>query len=227
MQIRYTRTGGLKPPRDREVLEIGADGSFTLWRSIAAATQPATAIGSFAGKAPEYAALLRLAKAAAAAGELSIRPAPDSPVESIQVGDVKARLGIYDQPEAPWGPFIERMRMLLGELTSMPRAALALELDQDGMAARLVQHGSDPLTLDLSDLTVRAVLWEGSNKQGDWWARGAAGPQSVEATPGWTYELPFGHGFTIGAQQRVAAYVTCAAFDGTKKVPVALSSARA
>jgi hypothetical protein len=228
MTIRYTRSGGRTPPRDREVLEIGDDGAFTLWRSVGSATDPPTPVGSFAGKleARDRTAITKLADAARQAGDLNIRPKPDSSTETISLDGATARLGALDQPEEPWGPLITRLRELLGELTSKPRAALALEVTPDGTAARLVQQGSDSLELDLTKLTVRAVLWKEYDKRGDWHAKDVSNPGRITADPGWSLDLPFDHGFHIGSGEEVVAYVTCSAFDGDQAILVALTSPR-
>jgi hypothetical protein len=123
---------------------------------------------------------------------------------------------------------IEQLRHLLGDLTASPQAAIGLELLDGGRAARLVHQGSDNLRLNLSGLTVRAVLWEGYNKAGDWRASDlpAGATDQINAGPGWSFDLPFDHGFDIAAGQEVVAYVTFAAFDGEQAIPVALETMR-
>lgn len=230
MNIRYTRSGGRTPPRDREILDIDATGAFTLWRSVGAATNPPTPVGQFAGQldAQLAAELQRETQAAVNAGDVSLTPRPDSPVETITLDGVKARLGAYDEPAGAWGTLVSRLRQLLGDLTAFPQAALAIEVQPDGTRAKLIQQGPDALQLDLSALTVRAVLWEGDNKAGDWRAPKASGSTGrLNADPGWTYDLPFDHGFTVASGQEIVVYVTLTAFDGQQATPVALSSPRA
>jgi hypothetical protein len=229
MNIRYTRSGGRTPPRDREILDIDATGAFTLWRSVGAATNPPTPIGRFVGQldAQLNAEVQSEAQAALDAGDVSQTPRPDSPVETITVDGVKARLGAYDEPAGAWGTLVSRLRQLLGDLAAFPQAALTLEVQPDGSRAQLIHQGSEALQLDLSALTVRAVLWESDNKAGDWRAPKASGsPGRLTADPGWTYDLLFDHGFTVASGQDVVAYVTLTVFDGQQAIPVALSSPR-
>jgi hypothetical protein len=228
--INYTRTGGRTPPRDREILAISNTGVFRLWRSVAFASDPPTPVGWFGGTltVTDLTQLSSLATAAQQAGDLSIKPTPGSPIETLQVAGATARIGAYDEPEEPWGSLFEQLRGLLGSLTAAPQAALTVQVDPDGQAARLIHLGAQPLTIDLSELQVRAVLWESYNKQADWQSP-ADNQGSVIANPGWNYPLPFDHNFTIATGQEVVAYVTCAITDPdqpNQSVPVALQSLR-
>ena len=226
--IRFTRTGGTRPPRDREILQIEDDGSFTLWRSIGSATFPSTPVGRFAGTLPEE-TLQQLKAAGRAAhdtGDLTRSLRPGTAIANIQIGDVKAKLGIHDEPEGPWGELLPQLSALLGELTSMPRAALGIAVAEDGLSASLRHLGTEPLSVDLSDLTVRAVLWKGYLKVGDWFAptRETTGSETIESSEGWQYALPFDHGFELDEAHRVVAYVTLAIADGERLIPIKLSS---
>jgi hypothetical protein len=49
MMIHYARSGGFRPPRDREILTIEEDGAFTMWRSVGSAVHPPSPVGRFAG----------------------------------------------------------------------------------------------------------------------------------------------------------------------------------
>lgn len=228
--INYTRTGGRTPPRDREMLDISSTGTFRLWRSVAFASDPPTPVGRFGGTltATDLAQLSSLATAAQQAGDLSIKPTPGAPIETLQVAGVTARIGAYDEPEEPWGPLFEQLRELLGSLTAAPQAALTVQVAPDGQAARLIHLGSQSLTIDLSELRVRAVLWESYNKQADWQSPASDQGRQI-ATPGWSYPLPFDHNFTIATGQEVVAYITCAITDPdqpSQPIPVALQSLR-
>ena len=233
MKISYRRTGGWKPPQDNERLDIQDDGIFTMWRSVGWATNPATPVGRFAGRLSEgeLTTLQREASSAAQAGDIQIMITPDAPVEAIQVGGAKAVLGANDQPGGAWGPLVEHLRRLLAELTASPRAAVSVQVSDDGKKARLVHLGDEPLRLDLSTLSVRAVLWEDYDRLGDWSAPPrAAGDghlSDVRAGPGWSVDLPFSHGFEVRPGSAVVAYVNFVAYDGHEPVAVSLQSPHA
>jgi hypothetical protein len=212
------------------LLEINPDGTFSMWRSVGNATQPPAPIGRFAGQLePQIQAELQQAAAKAVeAGNFKLTPPPGAATETITLDQVQARLGANDEPEGAWAGLIEQLRRLLGDLTASPQAAISLELLDGGRAARLTHHGPDALQLDLSGLTVRAVLWEGYNKAGDWRANElpAGATDNITAGPGWSFDLPLAHGFNIAPSQEVVAYVTFAAFDGEQAIPVALETMR-
>jgi hypothetical protein len=231
--IEYKRTGGFRPPRDREILTIDEQGVFSMWRSVAAAVFPPTAVGRFSGElSPDAAAALKkLAEAAAQAGDLQVLIPPDSAVERVAVSgvalgdDAKASLGIHEEPGGAWGALLERLRQLLADLTAHPQAAL--KLTADGQTSCLTHVGDQPLQLDLSGLSVRAVLWTGHQNSGDWRYDGpATWENEIVAEPGWSLELPFAHEHKTGASAEVVAYVTLAAYDGRRRVPISLESPR-
>jgi hypothetical protein len=228
--IQYKRTGGSRPPRDRELLTVDDKGEFSLWRSIGAAVFPPTAVGRFAGQlnAGDLAALQKLTQAAQKAGDLAVVPLPGSVIERVILGDgVNARLGIHDEPDGPWGALLARLRQLLADLTAHPQAALKLTVTAKGDAARLAHLGDQPLRLDLSGLAIRAVLWEGYKNLGDWRYSGPAEWEGdIVAEPGWSLELPFAHGHAVRPSMEVVAYVTLAAYDGRRLVPIGLESPR-
>jgi hypothetical protein len=231
MAIKFQRRGGRKPPRDNEVLTIEDDGSFDLWRSVGWTTQPPAPVGRFGGQLEET-ERIRLQEevaAAQAAGDLQQTPRPDSSIDSVELPGARARLGNNDRVSGPWAPLIDHLRSLLGELTRSPRAALGLEVKADGRGARLVHLGSEPLRLNLDGLTVRAVLWRENRKAGDWTAPAESRPsgRSAETSEdGWTFDLPFGHGFEVDGESEVVAYVTLGLYDDERQVPVSLESAR-
>lgn len=231
MKVHYERSGGRQPPRDREILEISEDGSFTLWRSVGWATHPPTPVGRFAGHLePETHQAVRVAAVAAvAAGDLRLLPKPDAAIETVLVDSVRARMGTHEEPPGAWGTLMTHLRQLLGELTNQPQAALGLEVVDGGRSARLIHLGSQPLRLDFNDLTVRAVLWEGYRKVGDWWAaRGwrPSGSADVTATAGWSLALPFEHNFVVTEGREVVAFVTLTIYDGERRIPISLTIPR-
>jgi hypothetical protein len=228
MFIEFQRTGGM-PPADREYLKIEQDGSFSLWRSIGWTTSPPTPVGRFAGKLgqEEQARLQNLIEVVSLTGNLQLKASPDSSIDRIKTGSVNATLGANDEADEPWGSLIEQLREWLGDLTRSPRAAVALQVAPDGQSARLVQQGEQALRLDLSELTVRAVLWEGYLTIEDWWAKIPSQELGeINTGSGWVLELPFQHNFTVGQEQEVIAYVTFTIYDEGIPVPVSMSSRR-
>ena len=226
--IRFTRSGGRRPPQDREILDIADDGTYTLWRSIGSASYPSTPVGRFSGTLSESQLdqLKSLCLAAAESGDLTRSMPPGSAVANIQIGDVNAKMGIHDEPEGPWGELLPHLSELLRELTASPQAALGIFIAKDGMSATLDHLGSEPLSVSLAELTVRAVLWDGYLKTGDWFAPTdeVIYEESIEAETGWQFNLPFAHGFEVGEGNRVVAYVTLSIADGELMVPVKLDS---
>lgn len=240
MSVTYFRSGGWQPPRDNETLQIDNGGEFTMWRSIGWAAYPPTPVGRFKGKLAkeEWTALQSEIAAATSAGDLQVPLLPDSAVEEIELdGDpdgpvVEATLGSNARPPGPWLPLVERLRGLLGSLTSHPMAAIALEVEKDGSAARLVHKGDEPIEIDLSDMTVRAIVWEGWTQHGDWHApqkasgNGNGHKTGKKVSTGWSYDLPFEHGLKLEPGYEVVAYVTFGLSDGEEIVPVSLESPR-
>jgi hypothetical protein len=233
MKITYRRAGGHMPPPDRELLTIQDDGSFTLWRSV-----NTPACGRFAGQLTldQWNALQAEGAAAAQAGSMARPILPDSAIETIQVGDSVARLGHTDTPDGAWGNLVTHCRSLVTDLLDAPQAAVVLEVAPGAAGARLVHRGGRPISVDLSRLAVRAVLWGGYYEQrGNWqWAAPLApgargergtGPGRVEAGPGWSLDLNFAHGFTPGADEVVHTYVTFSVFDQEGLVDVSLVDA--
>jgi hypothetical protein len=198
------RAGGTPPP-DWEVLEVRRDGRFQMWRTIgraAAPSSPSTPVGRFAGTLPddELAQLREAADRCRRAGTVDLPPPLGGSLDTVLVGRSRLKLG-DDQPAPdPWGALTERLRLLLGELTAFPTAALALESDQAGAAVRHL--GSEPLELDLAQGTVRVVRWaDGVAVEEQRLPLGGA--RSVTAGPGWSYPVPV-------------------VSDGTADVPVSL-----
>jgi hypothetical protein len=218
--ITFQRTGGMRMPQFRELLEIRDDASFQMWRSVTAATGAATPIGRFAGTLPdgEFDELRRAADAAAAAGSRSWLVTPDSPVDRIEIDGATAILGMRDPADGPWGALAALLRPLLESLTQWPLAAVQFEMDG---RARLVHLGSEPLDIDLSDLAVEAVHWRDSEAVGRWSAPNL-GLGEVAAGPGWSLDLPAGHGFELEPGDRIAMTARFAVRDGGELVGVSL-----
>ena len=204
MIVSYARIGGRVPPPDNEGLQVEDDGSFTMWRSIA------PSVGRFAGKlsADELSRLKTEAEKAAAQGDVSRPPTMDGSAERFQVEGATATLATH-------------VRKLLGELVSMPQAAVGLEVGEDGRSARLVHLGDKPLAVDLSKLSIRAVLWgRGFRKLGDWSTPAKPGPVQAEASDSWNAPLPFDHGLKPGKNKVLHVYVTFAVSENGQRADV-------
>ncbi len=229
LMVRLSRVGGRVPPPDNEHLDVAPDGEFSMWRS----TNTGIA-GRFAGRLDpdELAGLEAETRQASAAGDLEVPPFPDAAIETVQVQGARAELG--GDTDGPWAPLVARLHRLLDELTAAPLAAIALEVDHEGRRARLVHRGSQPLRLDLSGLSSRAVLW-GPN----WWllqdwrsgtgddgagpaGAGATARGPVEAGPSWSMELPFGHGFEPGPDRILQGFAELVVIEREVPVPVGL-----
>jgi hypothetical protein len=222
--IALSRTGGLRRPVFRELLQID-DGQFTLWRSVGKATSPPSAIGRFAGTlAPgDRDGLAEAAERAAASGAQKRTITPDSPVDTFDVDGVQATLGFYDRGEGAWEALADRVRPLLHQLTELPVAAVDLSIEEDG--ASLEHHGSGVLRLELSSLMVTADLWTSGQQEGSW-SSGPVELGKVGADSGWRQTLPFDHPFALEPGKRLSVQVTFGAYDGDKLVPVSLLSTK-
>ena len=86
--------------------------------------------------------------------------------------------GVDASADPAWRELTELARALVEEVVNLPYAAVALDA---GEHVRLVHRGPATLDLDLSHVEV-AGSWQG----------GFAGPATVTAGPGWSYELGIG-----------------------------------
>lgn len=177
MILRYTRTDGHRRPAAFEQVELNDDGRMIGWRSVSA-----PAVGSFVGDAAaEHVTRARqLAAAVAQLPDPGGVPQPVAPTELIEVGDRVAVSvsGVDASADPAWRELTELARALVEEVVNLPYAAVALDV---GEHVRLVHRGPATLDLDLSHVEV-AGSWQG----------GFAGPATVTAGPGWSYELGIG-----------------------------------
>jgi hypothetical protein len=228
MIIRYARSGGHPPPPDREILTIDGDGSYTMWRSIGSAVHPPSPVGRFTGKldAQTLESLKTAIEAVSLEGDLVIKLKPGSAVVNIDTGQVKARMGIHDEPDNAWSQLAELLRGLLRQLTNSPEAAIILIVSDDGRRARLEHMGQQSLQLDLSRLTVQAVLWKGYTVVDEWLLSESSSDENdpISADINWQMDLPFDHHFEPGDDQNVVAYVTFSIFHEGRFIPVKLTS---
>jgi hypothetical protein len=220
--ISLTRTGGMRPPRFDERLDIADDGTFQMWRSVSTATLPATPIGRFAGylSGAQRTLLDEASRGATGEGSREWSLLPDSPVDRLQLDGVTATLGIHENGDGAWAAPIRLVRQLLVDLTDSPAAAIALE--GDSARAALVHRGGNPLRVDLSNLSVRAVHWRGSDSQATWATDASYSTGEVIAEPGWRLALPLDTGFELQPGDRVVIRATFAAHDGEQMVPVSV-----
>jgi hypothetical protein len=223
--ISLTRSGGLRPPRFHEWLDIADDGTFQMWRSVGTATLPATPIGRFAGRLPDARreSLEEAARSAVREGSRQWSPLPDSPVDHLEVNSATATLGLHDKGDGAWATLIQLVRPLLADLTAAPAAAISLE--GDGVGAALVHQGSNPLRVDLSNLSVRAAHWRGGESLQTWTSEDLSTQEEVVAESGWRFALPIDPGFESRSGDRVVVRATFAAYDGERMVPVSVQQA--
>ena len=188
--LRYGRAGG-RPPADDESLEVAADGSWTARRTVGGRR-----VGRFAGRFPEeaLAALVGDAARAAEAGDAEVPTPRDGATETLEVAGGTITLGSNERAPGPWSPLVERMRALLkDELDGDPVAALALEADV--AKARLVHAGGEAVEVDPASVSVRVVrVGSDGTPLGRWQAGSGAEAGWTRAEPGWTLDLPYGHG---------------------------------
>jgi hypothetical protein len=216
LTVSITRSGGRTPPPDRERLEIADDGTFTMWRSVRSPV-----VGRFGGGLDEGLSeqVRELAAAASAVEPPAEAQVPGAATETVTIDGVSFRTGSSNDPPGPWGGLVEALRSWLRELTNSPVAAVALEVAGDGSSAKLVHRGDDTIAVDLSSLSVRAVVWgPGWEQRGDWSAGPSTGDARVEAGPGWSYDLPFEHGLVIAPGDALHVFARFGLFDGDTAV---------
>jgi hypothetical protein len=193
----FRRQGGMPPP-DHEVLSIGTDGSFDLWRTIARASRPPSPVGHFTGRldGDEWSQLAQTIDACRRAPTIELALPPDAAQDKVVLGK---RISTWPDDKTPPTPFdglATELGRLLGTLTASPEAAITAEL-VDHQGARLAHLGLGTLNLDLSQAQVRTVRWDDGVAAEEWNAN-IEGPRSVTAGPGWSYQLPVDHRYGSG-----------------------------
>jgi hypothetical protein len=175
-------------------------------------------------------------------GPLRDRPERPRPRRSsLDAEAASRRQARARRPETPDGPG------LLGLQRGAGNAAVAGRFGQRQAAASaaLVHRGSRPLHLDLSRLASRAVLWDPNWWLLEDWRSGAAAPGGADqelggqaparvdqeagaaagpvvAGPGWSWELPFGHGFEPGPDRMIQAFAELIVVERDLPVQVGL-----
>jgi hypothetical protein len=181
--IRYARTGG-RPPSDDERLEVDADGTWRLWR-----TMGGSRVGAFAGRLdPGRRRRLGAALESIRQGARSQEPrVPDSASESFHAGSLSLHVASGDAVSGEWARLVRLIRRWSSSFTTEPEAALELIPGSGGPDGaeppRLERLGSGELrvypdTLHVEAfargadevITDRVVAGEGragSNRRGD------------------------------------------------------------
>jgi hypothetical protein len=222
--LRYRRLAGGIPP-NAELLDLTPDGGFDLWRTRAEAFAVPTPIGRFRGTldADLLNHVAGLTQAVAGVAPPPGGGAPSgSPMERVEVpgtGELEASANAEVPDE--WKALAAQARELAVDLTSSPAGAVALVVSAGG--ARLEHRGTEPLTLDLSGAEIRAIVWTDAGIGPSWSWREGSLPDTVEATDGWTMDLPFEHGLDP-AGGRLVGYVELRLLDGVRWLDGSLES---
>jgi hypothetical protein len=221
MIVRFFRTGGIPPSANEKVVTVD-DGRLAIWRSTGV-----PAAGSFVGQLSpaESDEIQELALRCVEAGNLTLEPVPDAAIDTVVLDGAKAEVGHLDRPDGPWGDLLDLLRPLLDRV-DRPLAAIGLEVAPAGDRAWLKHLGEAVVRADLSSLHVEAWLRAPTGEAAGAWeavpgevAGAEAGP--VEVGPGWTYELPFDHGFAPGSGT-VTAIVTLVIYEREHPVEAVL-----
>jgi hypothetical protein len=223
MILRFHLADSRQVPASAEVFEVAEDGAISGWRTVST-----SGVGWFAGVLPadETAALRAVVAAVAGAAPPSGLPAPGAPTETLELGDgdpVSVAHVVGSDPGA-WSQLVAVARRLLERLTDFPRAAVGLSLPAADRA-RLEHLGTDPLELDLGSIAVRATAWRGYYEPAGDWAGTVAGPERVDAGPGWTHDLALGLDYEPSADVTLHVSATFAIVAGDRSVPVRASHA--
>jgi hypothetical protein len=179
--VRFARLSDVDPPA-RELLQLQADGSLSMWRSVA------RAVGRFTGPAEAGATIAALAREAAAAPVPAARElGADTTMDRLEVGDAVVTLGEWDHLPGPWGALLDACRALLEPLLDRPTAAIRL-VQTSPTTVRLEHLGDGVLTIELGAAVVQVELRRDGLPAG--------GPEPVEidgtrvdAGPGWSLEV--------------------------------------
>jgi hypothetical protein len=208
MTVRYERSGG-RPPRDFELLEIGDDGSFRLWRTVGWERT-----GRFSGQLDkeDRRSLQDEVDAVTTANDLDISAPRDAAIEIVQASGRTASMGHHEEAPEPWRALVGHLRRLVNDLTSQPEAAVEFEVEPDASKVRLRQVGTEALRVDLSGLKLEGYLLDRDGvSHGHWLSSAATAPSGpATAEPGWIVEIPLDHQFDLSGGRRAQIWV---AFD--------------
>jgi hypothetical protein len=209
--IRFRRTSD-HLPAEHEVLDIAADGTFSMWRSTG------EAVGRFAGRVPASSAI---ADAIARLGTDAPPATPvlpiDASLECLDVDDRTLSIGAHEQLNGPWGEVLGRCRSLIDSLREQPSAALRLDITDVSRPA-LVHVGPAALTLELIEPAATVSLWRDAQLVDS--ARGFADVnEQVLASSGWRLPIPV-DGLTTMTGDAIVVEVGTDAYDGDRPIPV-------
>jgi hypothetical protein len=177
--LRFHRNDGSTSPATAEYVELFDDGRFTGWRSIA------PSVGWFEG-ALEPPDLDDIRSALGGVADDPGPPPPGPTVETLELPDRDPLVVTGVDRDGPLGVLVEHARRLLDAMVDSPRSAIALE---PGSPTRLVHRGTEPLHVDLSTVVLQANHWRGYYEPAGTAQEVLSGP-SVQADPGWTFDLP-------------------------------------
>ena len=223
MILRFHLADSRQVPARAEMIEVADDGAISGWRTVST-----SGVGWFSGLLPEdEAAVLRTAVSAVdGVAPPSGLPAPGAPTETLELGDggpVSVEHVVGSDPGA-WSQLVAGARQLLERLTDFPRAAIGISLPAADRA-RLEHLGTDALELDLATVTVEATAWRGYYEPAGDWSGAVAGPERMEAGPGWTHDLQLGLDYEDSPAITVHVSATFAIVAGDRSVPVQVSHA--
>jgi hypothetical protein len=221
--LRYHLADSRQVPAHAEMVEVTDDGAISGWRTVST-----TGVGWFAGVLPEdeLADLDSAVSAVDGQAPPAGLAAPGSPTETMELGEsdpISVAHVVDSDPEA-WVRLVAVARRLLERLTDFPRAAVGMSLPAADRA-RLEHLGTDPLELDLATIAVRATAWRGYYEPAGDWTGAVAGPERVEAGPGWTHDLDLGLEYEPSAEVTLHVSASFAIVAGDRSVPVRVSHA--
>ncbi len=223
MILRFHLADSRQVPAPAEMVEVGDDGAISGWRTVST-----RGVGWFAGvlREDELTGLNSAVSAVDGLAPPAGLAAPGSPTETLELGDSgpNAVAHIGDSGADAWSRLVAEARHLLERLTDFPRAAVGISLPAADRA-RLEHLGTDPLELDLATVTVRATAWRGYYEPAGDWTGAVAGPERVEARPGWTHDLELGLEYEPAADVTLHVSATFAIVAGDRSVPVRASHA--
>lgn len=154
MLASYHRSGGRRPSDD-ESLEIDADGSFVLTRTVGGPR-----VGSFAGTISKH-SLAALTKLAEKADDYDDRPTglPPHVMESVATSRADISVGARAKADVPAMKLVKRMRQLVDDLTANPAAAIELTVAADGRSITMQSVGADPVEVDFGHASITYTLY--------------------------------------------------------------------
>jgi hypothetical protein len=223
--LRFHLADGRQVPAVAEMVEVADDGAIAGWRTVST-----SGVGWFGGVLPdgELAAVRALVAAVEGVAPPSGLPAPGAPTETLEIveGSPVSVEHVVDADSGPWPRLVATARRLLERLTDFPRAAIGLSVPTAGHA-RLEHLGPEALQLDLAAVTVRATAWRGYYAPAGDWSGAIAGPERVEAGPGWRHDLELGWEHLEAPDITVHVTVTFGIVAGDRSVPVQVGHAPA